>query len=347
MPLQDLTPQLRTRLRRVEKIVGLFVAVATLLLLTGFAYYLYHTADRKGWFIEKCPYHTYVQSGEGLEVGGPVILMGFSVGEITSIEAQPPGSYYRVFVGFEVKRPYYGYIWSNSVVKIAAAGFLGKRQLEVTPGTAGDPTVYEKSGRIVEVLYDGKRQPLAQIPKGPFIPPDEQPALSERAEKLVAQVEQALPSFLGITNRLNTVLDNTAQLTSNAASLTVNANHLVVGARPIVTNLAEITGNLRNPRGSLGEWIIPTNMQSQLSVTLGTVNTNLLSLNAALSNLASITSNLNTQVQGNDQILSEVSHLVVETDDLIQGLKRHWLLKGAFRQPGTIAPQPLLEPETK
>ncbi|MSR65193.1 MAG: MCE family protein [Verrucomicrobiae bacterium] len=340
MPLQDLTPQLRTRLRHVEKVVGLFVAVATLLLLAGFAYYIYHTADRKGWFVEKCPYFTYVQSADGLNVADPIELMGFSVGKITTIEAQPPGSYYHVFVGFEVRKPYYGYIWSNSKVRIAAAGFLGQRQLEVTTGTEGDPTAYEKNGRVVEILYGGKRVPLAKGSKGVFILPDEQPALTERAEKLVAQVEQALPSILSLTNRLNAVLDNTAQLTSNA-------NHLVVGAQPIVTNLAEITTNLRNPKGSLGEWIIPTNMQSQLGATFGNVNTNLLSLNATLLNLASITSNLNTQVQGSDQILGELSHLVIEADDLIQGLKRHWLLKGAFPQSGTNAPQPLLEPETK
>jgi hypothetical protein len=340
MPLQDLTPQLRTRLRRVEKVVGLFVAAATLLLLAGFAYYIYHTAERKGWFVEKCPYFTYVQSAEGLNVGDPIVLMGFSVGKITTIESQPPGSYYHVFIGFEVLRPYYGYIWSDSKVKIAAAGFLGKRQIEITVGTTGQPSAYEIAGHVTEVLYEGKRVPLARAPKGIFIEPDEQPALSERAEKLVAQVEQALPNVLSLTNRLNAVLDNTAQLTSNA-------NHLVVGAQPVVTNLAEITTNLRNPKGSLGEWIIPTNMQSQLAATIGGVNTNLNSLNATLLNLASITSNLNTQVQNNDAILAELSRLVVETDDLVQGLKRHWLLKSAFPQSGTNAPQPLLEPETK
>src|SRR5580765_7357512 len=36
VPVQDLTPQLRTRLSRVERAVGIFVSVATLLLLAGF-----------------------------------------------------------------------------------------------------------------------------------------------------------------------------------------------------------------------------------------------------------------------------------------------------------------------
>ena len=50
MALQDLTPQLRTRLNRMERAVGWFVLMATALLIFGFAYYLHNTAKRKGWF---------------------------------------------------------------------------------------------------------------------------------------------------------------------------------------------------------------------------------------------------------------------------------------------------------
>ena len=50
MALQDLTPQLRTRLSRMERAVGGFVFLAAALLLFGFGYYIYHTAQRKGWF---------------------------------------------------------------------------------------------------------------------------------------------------------------------------------------------------------------------------------------------------------------------------------------------------------
>ena len=80
MALQDLTPQLRTRLNRMERAVGWFVFLATALLLFGFGYYIYHTAERKGWFMIKAPFHTYVQSSAGLNVGDPVYMMGFPVG---------------------------------------------------------------------------------------------------------------------------------------------------------------------------------------------------------------------------------------------------------------------------
>src|SRR5277367_4207875 len=144
MPLQDLTPQLRTRLSRMERAVGWFVFLATALLLFGFGYYVYHVAQQKGWFLTKANFFTYVQSASGLNVGDPVVLMGFQVGRITSIAAMPPRTPQAVRIEFIINQinqggqPYFGYIWSEgSRVKIDASDFLGKRSLEVTRGTNG------------------------------------------------------------------------------------------------------------------------------------------------------------------------------------------------------------------
>jgi hypothetical protein len=138
MALQDLTPQLRTRLSRMERAVGWFVFVATALLLFGFGYYIYHTAERKGWFVIKAKFHTFVQSSAGLNVGDPVLMMGFQVGQITLIHAMPPRDPRNVRVEFEILDPYFRYLWTGgSYLKVNAADFLGKRQLEVTRGTNG------------------------------------------------------------------------------------------------------------------------------------------------------------------------------------------------------------------
>jgi ABC-type transporter Mla subunit MlaD len=245
------------------------------------------------------------------------VLMGFSIGQITVIEAQPPGSWYHVFVGFEVKRPYYGYIWSDSKIKIAAADFFGRRQIEITTGVNGLPTAHERNDRFHEILV-GKDQYalLSKAPKGVFLLPDEQPALTERAEKLVSQVETALSNILSLTNDVRTVL-------TNASVLVANLNQTVADAQPVISSV--ITTNLRDPHGSLGEWAIPPNLNTQL-VVLAT------SLNASLDNLAAITSNLNVQVQTNDQMLGQISRLVVDTDNLVQGPKKHWLLRGIFQK---------------
>ena len=431
MALQDLTPQLRTRLNRMERAVGWFMFLATALLLFGFGYYLYSTAERKGWFKVKAPYYTYANTAKGINIGDPVLLLGKPVGRITDIQPMPPrgsGSEHEIFVGFEVLDPMYPYIWTKgSRAKLTAADLLGKRVLEVTKGSdEGYSTfllypvenvpldkipnlphpdqlrlgqeLYDGTNRVMrawtnlsaEVLkkaadlglsnvwvidrsvakrslaamwnqYDHHYEPYQKFKKGKLmqyeLPQDEEPALTDRAQALLTQVEKALPNILDITNRINAVLSNSANLTSNL-------NVVAMDARPAISNLAVITANLKDPKGSLGEWIIPTNINQKLEATLdsthktiGDADTNLVavaeSLTLSLNNLANITSNLNTQVQVNSNILAHISDIVVHTDQFVQGLKRHWLLRSAFRGSKTNAPaarpagEPLRSPKAQ
>ena len=137
----------------------------------------------------------------------------------------------------------------------------------------------------------------------------------DRVQGIVAQVEAALPNFLALTNQIAAILANGMQLTSNL-------NALASGIRPAVSDVAAITANLRDPHGSLGEWLIPTNLNQQLAATLlnangaitnanvilTNVNTNLVmvfdGVGQSLNNLAGITSNLNHQVQVNSNMLA-------------------------------------------
>lgn len=371
MALQDLTPQLRTRLSRLERAVGWFVLLAAALLVAGFGYYLYNTAARKGWFTPKVAYQTSLNNATGLKVGDPVMLMGFNVGEITRIEANAPGDYYGVTIFFRVKKPYYGYVWSDSTVKAAAADFLGGRVLELTKGVSGVPTVAENQEQRVAGVLRRKHveEQLAVLTRetgdagaalwrlnelaranrdqfyeppdkaGPYwVTPAESPAVTERLDRIVNQVELALPGILSLTNDLARVL-------AEAASATSNLNVMAAAAQPVATNLAALSAQLRG-EGALGDWLLAPEARAQLNVVLTNTGTLLANTDAnlnrlveelakSLENLAGITSNLNAQVQANTNIVSSVSDAIVHTDELIQGLKRHWLLRSAFRPPRT------------
>ena len=414
MALQDLTPQLRTRLSRMERAVGWFVALAMALLAFGFAYYVYHTAERKGWFLTKAPYYTYTDRATGLKVGDPVMMMGLDVGQITRMEPMAPYKQHNICVEFEIKDPYYGYLWTQgSRAKVTTTDLLGKRVLEVTKGTGGYPTVIFYPLREVPIaeaqsLPDSSKWMLAQEvwdatgtnllakaktsltnltalaaagctnllvmntategksitgmwndqegrydaytkkSKYEFVA-DESAAVTERLEKLVGDIEQALPNILQLTNLLTTVL-------SNSASLTSNLNQVALGARPGVSNLTMLMTRLDHP-GALGEWLLPTNINRQLESTLGSADATLASANTnltalaenlarSLDNLANLTSNLNGQVQMNTNILGEISRTIVNADSFVQGLKHHWLLRSAFKtkntnSPPAAPPQPL------
>ena len=410
MALQDLTPQLRTRLSRMEKTVGWFVFLATALLLFGFGYYLYHTAENKGWFKIKVGFHTYVNSSAGLNVGDKVYMMGFPVGEITLIKAMPPRDPHNVRIEFKIVEPYFRYLWTGgSVLKVNAASFLG-RQLEVTRATNGyaicvtQPVtvfsnldelaqnveaqpgqwqlaqeVYDANTNLLFHAYDfldsSNLQVISQLkPKSitayNYTEPDEHhvvaswhpgshryenfspgeetawlraaesPAVSDQLQAMVTKVQDALPGILALTNKVAAVLDNAEKATSNL-------NTTIAAAQPLLNNVATISGELREP-GSPVLWAMGTNGNRQIqtaltnaSVLLANSNSNLDQLTSqigvTLINVADITSNLNAQVQANSNMLYGISKMVTDSDDFVQGLKRHWLLRSAFKKENMAA----------
>ena len=422
MPLQDLTPQLRTRLNHMERAVGWFVFLATVLLLFGFGYYIYHTAERRGWFKIRAPFFTFVQSSQGLNIGDPVVMMGFPVGQITDIHPMEPGDRRNVRVDFEIRDKYdsFRYIRTGgSIVKVNSADFLGKRQLEVTRGTNGlgsyalcvtqpisvvgleearkladlAPDHWQLAQDVLDgnsnvvfhayefaraVLDDSNATVLAQCQfesnsiyiynnkersknyvvaswwrrehryenfkpgsEDAYLHAVEPPSIGDQVQMMVSEVQNALPGIIALTNKIAAVLDN-------AVKVTANLNTTLVAAQPAVTNLAFITEELRPPGAPL-LWALGANGNGQIQTALTNVNSLLVNtdtnlnrlvaqLDLTLENVAGITSNLNAQVQANPNMLWTISKTVADTDDMIQGLKRHWLLRSAFKTKATNAP---------
>jgi ABC-type transporter Mla subunit MlaD len=351
MAVQDLTPQLRTRLSRLEKVVGWFVTIATVLLFAGLGLYVYKLAEGKGWFKTKAPYFTYLKTAIGVKPGDKVQLMGFPIGEITVVEAEAPESGENVYVEFQIFEPYYGYVWDDSHVIVRSAGLLGARYLEVTKGGTSGLTnlhaTFKTEGKRLVAAWSRETLEFTNWTKGgPYeLPVVEPPELSSQLDQTVAMLKVSLTNILQLTNALTKTL-------TNAAEATENVNELLREARPLVRNVTQITENLKEPRGSLGEWVIPIAMNYQLTslltnanFTVGNVNstvtnanTNLVTVfanvNNALEHLAGITSNLHAQVERNNNMVTSISRLIIDTDDMVQGLKRHWLLRSAFKDKG-------------
>lgn len=195
MPVQDLTPQLRTRLSRVERAVGWFVILAALMMFSGFVFYVYHTANRKGWLTTKVTYYTLAESAAGIKVGDPVKLMGFDVGEVTRIDAQPPDDMFNVSVEFQIKKPYYAYLWTeSSQARLTPSDFMGKRIVEVTKGKGGVPTHIEWEFREYDLAEARQQAGVSQKHLGQAIREGELnrtviPALTPLSPELLDRIE--------------------------------------------------------------------------------------------------------------------------------------------------------------
>lgn len=188
-------------------------------------------------------------------------------------------------------------------------------------------------------MWDSEAGRYKAVPpknKGFWVVADESPALTERLENVASAVEHALPGFLSLTSKLASVLVRADNIVSNTQTLLANA-------QPIVTNVAQLTAQLNSGKGALGDLLLPTNINAQLTATLaganktlGAAETNLNAISAqlllTLENLANTTSNLHMQVEANTNLISSLSKAVVDSDELVQGLKRHWLLRSAFKK---------------
>jgi len=136
------------------------------------------------------------------------------------------------------------------------------------------------------------------------------------------------------------VLNNAVNVTSNLNNTLVSANNAIGAAQPMLTNFAFISAELRETGGTL-VWALGPEGNFQMQGALTNLNSLLVNtdtnLGTLLINLSDITGNLSTQVRANSNLLGGIYKTVIDADDMMQGLKRHWLLRSAFKtnQPPT------------
>ncbi len=378
MALQDLTPQLRTRLRKVEWMVVLFLGGTTLLMLASLGWFIFRTGEARGWWVDEVPYYTFVGDATGIKVGTPVHMMGFKVGEVTKVDALPldqlrSWDYYqtnqfRAFVGFKVrdKEPsrYPGYIGSDSRVKLGGfpVEIAGGVVLEISVGSMGGTlTTTNLEGGRIGVLSDkfaydelsGKKDspnrrylPLSETEKGYYLPLDQ-------SETLLAQVQQVLAKVRGIGTKVDAALPGLTEelyLTlTNVHAITAQLRPNVgppgaLGAMVLPTNLVARFGQA----GGLGDLVLPTNLNAQLIATLAAVpgaisnlDQRTASLGLLITNLVKGTAPLGNAITNLDLTIDnmrsntvpQATALLRTLDSFVEGMKRHWLFRGAFKEP--------------
>jgi methyl-accepting chemotaxis protein len=235
----------------------------------------------------------------------------------------------------------------ETLQKLAAAGVTAVRLADRSREQEMPTMVWNFISNRYQTYIPG--EPVSGI--NPYwLVPEESPALTERLDGFINQVGQV------ITAQLPALLSNTVSLTSNA-------NQVLARSQPLLSNLTLITANLTNADGSFGQWFLPTNLHAQLLVTLTNADGTLTSASLALTNasqmmlaansnlavlvnqlqpslgsMATMMSNANLQVQANTNFVTTLSSLLHDTDTLIEGLKRHWLFRSAFKEKPTNAP---------
>ncbi len=186
-PIETPAGNSRRQWRRIATRSAVALAIAATL-----AGIFYGIGKQKDWFASTVAYHTYLNSAEGLDIGDPVLLNGKSVGRIAAIELMPP-EVFGVFLGFEVRDPYWEFIWSNSRAKVQWHPSNQKRFLHIVGGASTTNRLYasyevdkasgakrfwdERANSYVSVGETGAKQ------WGFYLPAEETASLSELSER--------------------------------------------------------------------------------------------------------------------------------------------------------------------
>lgn len=301
----------------MERAVGLFVMLATALLIFGFCYYVYNTAEQKGWFKVKAKFFTYVKTAAGLKVGDEVTLMGFPAGQITRIVPEEPRFSYNVYVEFELVEPNYGYMWTTgSVASIQSAGLLNSRAIEVTKGTGG---------YAIYLHYPVKEIPLSDA--GEYADSNQwrfaQDIYRPGTTQLLAHAFRPLTNIEAIASIGCTqiwVLDRAEKRKGLAAVWNQNAGHYdpyTAESKPYWLHSQESPAVGEQVQDLVGK------VQAALPGILDLTN----QITRVLNNAALLTSNLNYVTETARPVISNLNRVTANLPDLKQpGALGQWLL---------------------
>lgn len=358
MALQDLTPQLRTRLGRVEWFVGLFLGMTALLLLVSFLGFVKRVADARGWFVTEVPYYTYLPDATGIRPGVPVNMMGFKVGEVVAVDALSSDSRlgldgwdyyftnnYNVFVQFKVRDPYPGYIGTDSKVIIGGipVDLAGGVFLDIRMASAyATPTYQEMEGGKPSVLWEKfafqlpnplygftaedrtnqflKYGPLTNGQKGYYLELEQGETLMVQAQRILGKIDSMAAVLEESLPVLTDEVEQSLGIVRRALpDMTAEVQLLLTAARETIPLL---TNNLELILGNTR--LLTEQLTETIPLLTNSVAQTLVSADALTSTLASqvplLTSNVNLTLTNLNVLLGRDTNITSNTSLLISNV---------------------------
>ncbi len=313
---------MKFRFRFADQIVGVFVLTA----IAGLAAILILIGANQRWFAKNYMYWSKFSSAIGLNVGTPVKLRGFEIGQVKSISLSADNT---VNIEFYVYDTYYEKITPNSVMEISSnpLGLGGGLLFHI--GKAGGDPLPEFSYIPSLDTDEGKalvREGLVDLPKGEDI-----------INSLLAKADESLFSL----NQLIVSLDNAVsgessgplgEILTNMAVTTDELNALLVDLQAIASHVEKTSAafedptglvkTLLDPRGSVATLLDDDNrLYDQIAATVE-------ELSAIVSELVEFSVYLNSSQPQITGLLEKGRVTLDQSNAVLEALKNNPLLRG-------------------
>nr|MEE4267938.1 MlaD family protein [Candidatus Krumholzibacteria bacterium] len=318
-------------IRHSDKVVGVFFLVGTLFLVGALTF----VGVNKRWFQRDLEYLSYFDTANGLSTGLALEYRGFAIGRVKSLHL---GDGDQVQVVFSVFHEYADRIVEGSVVELAVQPLGFGSNLFFYPGTGGGPSLPPGSTIVSTDLPLGRQLVI----EGKV----DRPQRRDEVATLIASLPPLLGQVEGLVRNLDKVLVHVDQeLMGGTAEpgdgllATVDATvqefgdlarrfeTLSLGLDPMLESLTALAQQLEDPHG-----LIPTLMGNEGSAAQffqdnAQLYQGLLSTMAELQEMMIFLKGTTPDLS---ILLDETTSMLVESEQVLQGLKNNPLLRGGI-----------------
>ena len=262
-----------------ERLVGVFVLIAVLLLFLAVAF----NKQTERFFAPKFTLYAYITNAEGVSTDTPVMVYGLNVGKVTKLSLSDDN---RIAVTMEVLERFHRLIRTDSTAEISKLSVIGNAAISIKPGSTSKPVVANEAvvpmeepmsmdqmmGQVSPVLVDVKST-LAQINNlSHAIDPKDMNALVKNLAAVTAnlklitgQFAESQGSTAAAIQSLTATLKETQARIAEIQPLIKNANAasadlpgLVTQSRKLVTQLNTTMGTVNYQLQALPDMVVRT-----------------------------------------------------------------------------------------
>jgi phospholipid/cholesterol/gamma-HCH transport system substrate-binding protein len=300
------------KLRLVSEISGVFVLVATVLLLAG----IYFAGKAQGWFEKRLVLHTRFVTSEGtfgIQEGAEVRILGTLAGRVGPIIPSPEGGMETSLIIRDRFRPF---VKTDSIAKVRKKfEVAGDAFFEITLGTPDAPVIesasYLRSEQDVELIKAAQK------------------ALDEVLATLVPMLDQikaTLDNVRSITDQIDAGHGLIGRLIMDDAM----ASNIVRAAENIDRMAAPLPGVATQAVAVLDDLQI---FSRELTNTTETLPATAVEISEMAHDLKVFSASITGDVEAVQGVLYQTQSTLRETERLIQGLQNHWLVRDYMPPP--------------
>ncbi|MDA0578126.1 MAG: hypothetical protein O3B24_08505 [Verrucomicrobia bacterium] len=296
------------KFRYVNEIVGTFVLLIVAMLIAGIVL----VGHGKEWFEPLDRYHIdFPEEGSlGVQKGAVVEILGTSVGSVERITVEDDGHMAGIIA---VKGDFIRFVRSDSMAIVKKRyGVAGDAFIEITRGlgdalTSTSRITIQKDTELIEMMEDLLKQ----------VRETTVPALEELRKTIVEY------------GQLATDLRNPDE-----------------PLMKLLRNLEQLTAGLQRGEGAAGTVLRDPQMADDLKDILDTINATLNDLKQTTAQLPAMAKTVGAEVEDLPGLMLQTQETIRESERLIEGIQRHWLIRKHVPQPQSSSLIPSAEVRT-